>query len=247
MKSLKFIANEEYIDILPPVPSSKLIPKWYRDGDMYIHNQTGVRLENNSENAGPGMRSCMPFFDSLASGYMLVTWCDLEITKNSEEEFEYNYIEKNDNGDWIKASGNPDMVGIRTGDVGITIPRPEGFARHHLVWKGKWGVELPKGWSMLFTHPLNQYDLPFFSLSGIIDSDMFSPSGNLPFFIKKGWTGIIPKGTPLIQLIPIKRSEWIASLNTTKRKQSFLSKMVRSEKMGVYKKNMWHPKKYRIG
>ena len=246
MKSIKFVIDKAIDHILPPLPSSKFIPKWYRSGEMYVNKETGLREDSDGEMSAAGMRSCMPFFDAIASGYMLTAWTDIEITKNSDGDIEFQYIEKNDNGDWIKNSDTPEIIGIRTGDIGSTIPRPEGFSQAHLVWQGKWGFELPRGWSMLITHPLNQYDFPFFTLSGIIDSDTFSPSGNLPFFIKDGWTGIIYKGTPIAQLIPIKRSEWIASIEHFGGRHGFLANLVRSEKSGVYKKRMWTPKKYKI-
>jgi hypothetical protein len=47
-------------------------------------------------------------------------------------------------------------------------------------------------------------------MSGIIDtdSDLFVTWGQLPFFIRKGFTGIIPCGTPLYQIIPFQRDSW---------------------------------------
>lgn len=246
MKNVKFILRQGVKNIIPPMPSSKFIPKWYREGEMYVDDHTGKRADLQSENTSPGMKSCMPFLDAIASGYMLTTWTDVEIFKNSNGDFEFKYIELNDNNELIINSDAPDMIEIRHGDIGKTIPRPAGFSDLHLVWQGKWGFSLPRGWSMLVTHPMNQYDLPFLTLSGIIDSDIFSPSGNIPFFIQEGWTGIIKKGTPIAQLIPIKRSNWIASIKEFGKKDAFLAELVRSQKIGVYKKKMWNPKKYRV-
>lgn len=246
MKSIKFIIEKSIKDISPPLPASKFIPKWYRAGEMYVNKDTGLKEENDGDLSSPGMKTCMPFFDAIVSGYMLTTWTDVEITKNINGEIEFNYIEKNDNDEWVTNSTTPEMIGIRKGDIGKTIPRPTGFSEAHLVWQGKWGFELPRGWSMLVTHPMNQYDLPFFTLSGIIDSDIFSPSGNVPFFIQDGWTGIIKSGTPIAQLIPIKRSSWVANIKEFGKKEGFLANLVRSEKNGVYKKRMWNPKKYKV-
>ena len=45
-------------------------------------------------------------------------------------------------------------------------------------------------------------------MAGLIDSDKFFGPGNIPFFVKEGFTGTIEKGTPYAQIIPIKRSSW---------------------------------------
>ena len=58
--------------------------------------------------------------------------------------------------------------------------------------------------------PINRFDLPFLSISGFIDCNYgFSLAGNMPFFIKKGFEGVIPAGTPYMQIIPIKNIESI--------------------------------------
>jgi hypothetical protein len=95
------------------------------------------------------------------------------------------------------------------------------------------------------THPLNRFDLPFTTTSGIVDSDKFFAPGNVPFFIKEGFSGIIPEGTPFLQLIPIKRATWkmvennkgLSDMNTIQ------GNWVR-QKGFEYKKIMWDRKKY---
>jgi hypothetical protein len=45
-------------------------------------------------------------------------------------------------------------------------------------------------------------------MAGIVDSDKYHGAGNIPFFLKEEFEGLIPKGTPYAQIIPIKRAEW---------------------------------------
>ena len=49
---------------------------------------------------------------------------------------------------------------------------------------------------------------PLLTLSGVVDTDDFPLSVQFPFFIKKGFSGLIPAGTPIIQAIPFKRDNW---------------------------------------
>ena len=61
----------------------------------------------------------------------------------------------------------------------------------------------------MITHPLNRNDLPFITISGIVDGNFaISADGNVPFYIKNNFEGIIPQGTPIAQLIPFYRQNW---------------------------------------
>jgi hypothetical protein len=50
-------------------------------------------------------------------------------------------------------------------------------------------------------------------LSGIVDSTILH-EGSIPFFIKKGFEGIIPAGTPILQIIPFKKDNWTSKVNS---------------------------------
>jgi hypothetical protein len=71
-----------------------------------------------------------------------------------------------------------------------------------------WTIKTPPGYSCLVTHPFGYNNLPFHSFSGIVDSDRFHADINTPFTLKKNFSGVIPKGTPMMQIIPFKRENW---------------------------------------
>jgi hypothetical protein len=100
---------------------------------------------------------------------------------------------------------------------------------------------------VLLTHPLNREDLPFHVTSGIIDSDVFFNAGNIPFFIKEDFEGVIPKGTPIAQLIPIKRYDWKMQIRSASSKAlrnlGYFAYLARTKDFN-YKRTMWHRKKY---
>jgi hypothetical protein len=99
---------------------------------------------------------------------------------------------------------------------------------------------------MLFTHPINRYDLPFITLSGIVDGGfVMNQNGNIPFYVKTDFEGVIPMGTPIAQLIPFRQENW--SSKTTQGLTKIGQENVKragSVISGWYKKTFWTKKKY---
>lgn len=248
LRKIKFIPDSDYVfkNIPPPIPAKEFIPEWYRKGEFAVSRETGLKVKPTAVDAQGGLKACVPFIDAMISGYIICTWEDIEVTKNDGATFEYKTIKKN------KYTGlyeeyNPEIVMIRErhGDMGHTIPRPYGASENHLILNGQWGIKLPRGWSLMVTHPFNRFDLPFISMAGFMDSDEFWTNGNLPFFMQKDWTGIIPKGTPIFQIIPVKRNSWISSVDFKLiDRMRDLGRSVSMSKIGFYKKNIWVRKEY---
>jgi hypothetical protein len=192
MKIIRFvpaIPKKEKM-LLEPIPAKKNIAEWYKEGE------TSYIFDGKSH---PGLKTCKPFLDVMISGYYLLTPFDIQVIRTDSGNVEFL---------WDGPDEWADFVGERTGDIGSTIPRPSGHSHNHLVWSSKWGWKTPRGWSSIITHPINRADLPFTTTSGLIDSDKFFGPGNIPFFIKSDFFGIIEKGTPFAQIIPIKRDSW---------------------------------------
>jgi hypothetical protein len=252
LKKINFIFYRKHnsqLLLTEPVPAQSMIPRWYHEGESFISK--GIEDLNvvRKEERRAGMKACMPLLDALTSGYMLRTWRDVEIVKNESNVIIFRNVIKNNDGEWIEdKTDNPyPSIVERPDELGYTIPRPEGHSFNQLVWESPWGWEVPKGWSVLVTHPLNRWDLPFTSISGFMESDSFVLNGGIPFFLKNEWTGIIEKGTPVAQLLPIKRDTWMAyyEKDATKKALSIL-KVLRSVPYGWYRNNMWIKKVYKV-
>lgn len=215
---------------MPKINSIKsLIPEWYK-------KIKGINLDNlefdDKNFVITSAKLCYPFFDALTSGYTVTSWQDMYVTRIGEDEI-------------IRWRGLPDIVKTRKIEYNETIPIPAGHSKNHYVWQNQYAIKLPKGYSLLITHPLNRYDLPFTTMSGIVDADEIMIQGNIPFFIKKDFEGIIPQGTPLYQIIPFKRDNWKSKENKKILKQakkitSFSNRMI----IGFYKKFIWKKKEY---
>jgi hypothetical protein len=105
-------------------------------------------------------------------------------------------------------------------------------------------MKAPRGYSILITHPLNRFDLPFTTTSGIIDSDGWVPPGNIPFFLQKGFNGVIPKGTPFAHVFPYKRDSWVMSISKVLQARAFFDGKIDRSQVGYYKKKYWNRKNY---
>ena len=71
-----------------------------------------------------------------------------------------------------------------------------------------WTIELEPGWSLFATHPVNRHDLPFRTITGLVDADRFHDGGiNFPaLWIEPGFAGVLPKGTPVAQCFAVPRA-----------------------------------------
>lgn len=238
MKIIRFFSKPEYRGFADAKPAKSFIPQWYKDAE--------VSFKDNLGESHFGLKTCMPYLDALTSGYMLSTPVEIYI---NEEKNELGHLFNNNENSlqirWDGADSFNDFINERPKQSGHTMPRPPGHYPNHLVFKGFWHMKTPRGYSLLMTQPLNRQDLPWTIASGIIDSDKYFAPGNIPFFMKKGITGVIPKGTPIAQLIPIKRESW-----TTFQDDPYLTDknhiqglMVQNKETN-YKRGFWQRKKY---
>lgn len=234
MKLIHFICSES-MEIGKPDLIKKFIPEWYKKAETHFSSEEDLAIEEGTQKTSAGLKTCVPFLDAMVSGYALVVPFDI-------------YVGKTENGDldikWNAPQGWENFVEERPRQSGSTMPRPAGHAPNHMVWSGRWGIKAPRGYSVLVTHPLNRQDLPFTTSSAIMDSDKFFGNGNIPFFIKEDFVGVIEKGTPFAQIIPIKRKRWKMIYNPALKDAIQKHGHDVRKKEGTYKKKYWHRKEY---
>jgi hypothetical protein len=213
--------------VVPKIePAKKFFPNWLKNIDRFYDGSSKIKILGWSSNIG--VKSCSPFTDTFTSGYMISLHCDLLV-----ENYE---------GDQ-KISWRHELVPVTTREFNLIkdIPSPNNFSHFEYAWELFYRIKLPKGYSALFTHPLNRLDLPFFTASGIVDADYGMGGGGVSFCIDKGFEGIIPAGTPIVQIFPFKRDDWKSKyLNNPKE----IVWNPRENVFGWYKKNVWKKKFY---
>jgi len=210
---------EAYQDSI--VPSKKVVPDWYKKIPRW---QNGMK---------PTVKQCMPFLESLTIGYLIT--------------LPYDVFVKNDNGalqlSWPDFVKNHPVLRNNVADIRLV---PAGHYAAEFEWDYNVAYTLPKGYSAIFTHPFNRNDLPFTTITGVIDGGIvMHPHGNPGFYIKEGFEGLIPQGTPIAQLIPFRQENWKS------KKTPGLVEIAESQSMGKglvfsgwYKKTFWVHKKY---
>lgn len=233
MKKVEFYPKTKEIELLVPhpKPSRLYIPQWYKDIPFFENKEFKV---NERGQANLTLKSCVPFLDSYNMGYIQETWCDIIIER---EKITNNII--------YRYSMKPEIMNHR--GIKNYFQISDAFDPVEFIWHQPWIPKLPKGYSMLYTHPLNRYDLPFLSLTGVIDNDVyFTEAGaNYPFYLKKDFIGIIPAGTPMLQMIPIKRDNWVSDKKEVNSDLKTMAFITLSKFYGYYKKHFWQKKNYK--
>ena len=248
-KEIEFSAHEDYFALKEdyPTPIKLNIPEWYKKLEHTPLNKT--------------IKGCMPFLDTLISGYLLKMPQDFHVR--------HNINSKNERGEEIKDSfqtfGLHDVspfiiakqINLNSGTDVHPLKQLEGSP---FIEKNKnlpfykilnpWKIKTPKGYSCLFVSPLNNSDDRFSIISGIVDTDTFPNEINFPIVINGDKYPIlettIKKGTPYVQIIPFKRDSWKMTIKTRKQKEIQNSRLFYGLGiLNVYKDKYWNKKSWK--
>lgn len=243
-KTIRFVSNRPWVNeksASRPGPIAKTLPDWYRKADRFVIDPETGKPREKPDGGGkvPSWKACPAVFDVMASGYAYKTPCDIEFIENSEGNIEAKVLD----------AQHKDILMDRM--PLSNFPAPQGFHRKHFAWWADWAVELPAGYSALYTHPLNRFELPFLTVSGIVDNDKVHLPGTMPFFFRKGVTGVLPAGTPYAQIFPFKREHWESEFDLSLTQQEMSAKnrensaKYRKPDGGIYQKEVWERRRYK--
>lgn len=175
------------------------------------------------------LKNCMPFLDAFLTGYVIALPYDLHVSLN-------------DGKPEIKLSDGSIYNGS-TRDTESSHIIPFNHYNIEFAWDLCTAITIPSGSSILFTHPLNRHDLPFTTLSAVVDGEFtLIPHGAIPFYVKEGFSGIIKAGTPVAQVIPFRQDSWKVEIHAGLFESS--KKHRRSMPKDWYKKSSWKRKSY---
>jgi len=185
--------------ILPrPIPAVLGLPDWFKTLPMKSFNPS--LGEDNLT-----VKKCPPFIDAMTYGFLMPLAIDLEV-RNGEFSWNFELPE----GLVSEYSHSPIDFHDPSQAAGTPFFNDD---RYIIKFNNFWTIEAPPGYSLLFTHPVNRSDLPFTTLTGLVDCDTFHHS---PVHFPVHWhdpdfNGVLPKGTPVAQCLPVKREIWNAA------------------------------------
>lgn len=211
-----------------PIPATKALPEWYKRTPEYLG---GERVIVNGKTPHT-VKKCMPVFDALTAGYMLRTYVDVQVTqRDGFPWYEWPILDAISFHPIEQASEHPDSNGA---------PYPK--------WSNPWAIRTPRGYSCLFVSPMHNPNGMFTVLSGIVDTDTYTAPINFPFILDNVvWEGLIPAGTPMVQVIPFKRDAFKMEFGNHKNlyDQTKVINKLRSLWFNSYKRQFWTRKEYR--
>lgn len=237
-QKIKFYPESKLIKEVVPPPQTVKIPKWFKDVPLYHkveYNNINDRLIVENASINYSAKTCMPFLDSLNTGYSFNLWCDIQVKLQSDGTQAMTWL-----------NGNPSLSPVVSRPIPENFPVPNGFSPLVFNWKTSWGIKTPKGYSCIFTHPFNRTDLPFLTTTGILDTDKWGIWGNQPFHIQKDWEGILEAGTPIIHVYPFKRDNWSSEIDESLTEWANYENIRRLSKFrGYYKNKYWSKKSFK--
>ena len=180
-------------DTLPrPIPASQALPGWLRD-------MPGTAFSDLHERDVRTVKHCPPFVDAMRHGFMMRLPCDVAVAGG---RFSWDWTLPPLAGETQPRSPLSFHVAAQVAGT------PMAAAPRALIkFNSFWTIELEPGYSLFATHPVNRDDLPFRTLTGMVDSDRFTAVGILfpATWTDPGFEGVLPAGTPVAQCFPISR------------------------------------------
>jgi hypothetical protein len=196
--TLKFRCPAElYGKLPPPVPATSGLPGWLKAMPAQTLSAINMREEDT-------IKRCPPFVDAMTSGFLIPLMCDLRIADG-----EITWDNDVPPGAVLDFPRSPIGYHETSQVVGTPLFEPDQFV---IKFHNLWSIEAPEGYAVLFTHPINRFDLPFTTLTGMVDCDRFT-QGLIHFPARwhdVNFSGVLPMGTPIAQCIPVKRENWVA-------------------------------------
>lgn len=227
-----FDTSEDFPSEFKPFPAKRALPDWYKKLHSFDFEQSG------SEHKFPTMhnetiKKCVPFLDSMTTGYIIPTPGDIHITKDENGDDFYTWRGITEKITWHKNWQAP------------SYPKQPSGAGAFPKFTNMFGIKTPPGYSCLFVPPFH-HDLPFEIIAGVVDTDTYHHPVNFPFVLRKDpFEGVIEAGTPMAQVIPFRREIWEHGITVGKGEGDDQFHAIRRNVFrSVYRNHFWSRKEY---
>jgi hypothetical protein len=181
--------------LLPPIPAIQGLPNWFKDMQATAFNPL-IGAQDQT------VKRCPPFIDAMTAGFLIPLPCDVKV-ENGTLSWDMDLPVSSANA----YTRSPLSLHHESQIAGTPFHEAGRMA---VKFHNYWTIEAPEGYSILFTHPVNRQDLPFTTLTGMVDCDRYVDNRiHFPaYWHDHSFAGVLPKGTPIVQCIPVKRTSW---------------------------------------
>jgi len=227
-KVIKFTNTNGWQDLEQPKPASAFIPDWYKNIESYMG---GKKTTDGNGGITSTIKRCIPVFDAITAGYIITSPADVMVTlKEGQQYFEW---------------ANFGLISFHPIEQAPEHPARKPFA--YPKWSNPWAIKTPKGYSTMFVQPMHRESV-FTILPGIVDTDTYTAPVNFPFVVNDpNFEGLIPKGTPIAQVIPFKRDAWKMEFGGQEDliEQNNKTIKLKTKFFDAYKTMFWSRKEYK--
>jgi hypothetical protein len=194
---LKVGVVSELSETYPPIqPAIKHIPEWHSKMPREVNHEDG--------NWTRTVKTCMPFFDAMALGFIIPCPVDLRLS-----------VSENGTNISYRYHGYPDPQGTGSSSSAVTGHDNSQTLGYHdgavIKIASPYFIETAPGYSALITAPFNKLKglLPF---SGLVSTDKYKNPVNIPC----RWVGpdgefFVRFGEPLAQVVVVKNNARITN------------------------------------
>ena len=213
---IEFLCDPALEGTIPqPDRAIRFAPDWFKNlpREMGIPDAHGL----------PGLtaKACLPMTDAFALGFVIPLPYDIFLrVPHDGLNIEMGW---GDNCAFQPIEAHmPEQLGAPNAPFAQTVP---------LKFVNPWRIKVPEGYSVLFQQPSNHAELPYQCFTGLVDCDRFATTINFPFL----WTGgpgefQLPAGSPMIQLVPIRRDTLVKEWRVRSSTESELSQQADATK-----------------
>ena len=232
-----------------PKPASKFLPEWYKDLDSYL---SGNKDTNGFGETNATIKKCMPVFDSISAGYIISTYCDIYV-KQHDVTNQKNELTVPDEYKLITTQPKyehrfSNALEYHQVDQAINHPLRGTHMISYPKFINPWAIKTPPGYSVLFIQPVHR-DSDIIVFPGVVDTDKYMAPVHFPFALKNAdkFSGLIPAGTPLVQVIPFKRDSWTMKIGTEENLKEYVRdyNRIKIKIWDSYKSQFRQPKEYK--
>lgn len=175
-----------------PIAAKQGLPDWLRSMPATAHWADGggdIRT----------VKQCPPFVDAMGSGFLILLATDVTV-----EDGRLSWAWDPPPSSLGRITRAPVAFHVIEQAEGSPLYDPDGAI---VKFNNFWTIETPPGIALLCCHPFNREELPFRTLTGLVDTDRYS-DGLIQFparWIDRAFNGTLAKGTPIAQCVPVPR------------------------------------------